>query len=388
MQLKKIILRGKRENMKRAIIYSLIIRTICFFVLGLSFYLIPYKEGIVNGSTVLWNKRFNEVAYPATHNGHSHQDSAVQNQSLTIKEQLERGIRATKLHVYYHQDKQGAYVPFVCHGVGKDMIDGSYMQKIIDKIPRLFRSWAQDVLKQMEPINEIVRDACCVAYGNETKEGVIPFKHCILDPSRRPLNTMLGEIKTFLDKSPNEVLTVILEDHTKNLDALAQDFKKSGLDSYVHVQDKDKEWPKLSEMVKTGHRLVVLLHGDEHLPYKKYPWMHYMWDYAWDTEWDFQDSQDLKDEKKDIMPKRGVLAFKGRNQGAKNKLFIVHHFVTQLSGGSKGEAKKVNKKPFLQSRLDRLAKQAGHIPNIIQVDFFEVADNDLFDVVNGLNAKV
>ena len=66
----------------------------------------------------------------------------------------------------------------------------------------------------------------------------------------------------------------------------------------------------------------------------------------------------------------------------------MHHFVTQLSGGNKTEAKKVNKKLFLQSRLDRLAKQAGHIPNFIQVDFFEMADNDLFEVVNGLNSNV
>ena len=284
--------------MKKIVVYSIIIRLICFFILGLAWYTHPYKEGMVNGSTVLWNKRYNEAAYPATHNGHSHDESAVQNQSLSMKDQLKRGIRATKLHVYYHQDKDKRYVPFVCHGVPRDMIEGPYMQKIIDKVPRLLRSWAQDMLKEMEPINEIIRDACHVAYGKDGKDGTIPFKHCILDPSRRPLGSMLSDIKNFLDKSPNEVITLIVEDHTKNLDALAEDFKKCGLDVYAHCQEKDKEWPRLADMVKSNRRLVVLVHGEENLPYKKYQWMHYLWDFAWDTEWEFPDSNDLKDEKK------------------------------------------------------------------------------------------
>lgn len=366
---------------------ALLVRIAGLVVMLTTVYLYSAPQGKVNGSSALWNKRYNEVAYPATHNGHSHAESSVQNQTLSLKEQLERGIRATKMHVYYHQENNGAYAPFVCHGVSKDLLEGPYLEKIVEKVPRLFRGWAQDVLKQMAPLNELVRDACHVAYGDGKTKGVIPFKHCILDPSRRKLSSMLAEVKQFMAKNPSEVVTLILEDHTNSLDQIAQEFVASGLDAYVHTQDSSKEWPTLGHMVESGKRIVVLVHGDESLAYEKYPWLHNVWQYAWDTEWEFQDAADLKDTQKDVMPKRGLQAFKQRNEGPKNKLFIVHHFVTSMSGGNKVEAKKINKKSFLQTRLERLAKKAGHMPNIIQVDFFEQPGNDIFEVVNAFNEK-
>lgn len=316
--------------MKKILVYAILVRFIPLLIFSSMLMIYPAQPvQVVNGSSLLWNKRYNEVAYPATHNGHSHTESPVQNQSLSIKEQLQQGIRATKLHVYYHGDKKGEYIPYVCHGVGREMVDGEYMEKVVDKVPRLFRSWARDALKQLAPLNELVRDACQVAYGCDTQKGVIPFKHCILDPSRRSLVDTFGDIKQFLQTTRNEVVTVILEDHTQNLEAIAKDLNDSGLVKYMHTQDKSKQWPTLGEMVKSDKRLVVLLHGDEKLPYQKHPGLHYVWDFAWDTEWDFQDANHLNDNQKDVMPKRGMQAFKDRNDGVKNKLFIVHHFVTE-----------------------------------------------------------
>lgn len=337
----------------------------------------------------LLDKRFNEVSFAATHNGQSHADSAVQNQSLTLTEQFEQGARATKIHVWYDKDEKGNCIPFVCHGVTKDMLDGSYLEKIVDKVPRVFQGWARDALKELEPINELVRDACKAAYGDgDHAQGVIQFRHCILDPSRRPLVTLLGEVKQFLVTHPQEILTVILEDHTNSLAQIAADFKANGLEAFVHTQDITKEWPTLRAMVQSGKRLVILFHGKENLAYKDYPWLHPVWQFAWDTAWEFQDPGHLNDTKKDIMPKRGHQAYNDRHSGARNKLFIVHHFVTPLAGGCKKGAKKVNKKAFLQARLERLTKSAGQKPNIVQIDFFENPNRDILDVINALNGTV
>lgn len=334
----------------------------------------------------LLNKRFNEVSFAATHNGQSHDESAVQNQSLTLTEQFEQGIRATKIHVWYDKDEKGNTIPFVCHGVTKEMLDGSYLEKIVDKVPRMFQGWARDALKELEPINILVRDACKAAYGDgDGAQGIIQFRHCILDPSRRPLVVLLKEIKQFLATHPQEILTVIVEDHTNNLDQVAADFKAQGLDSLAHTQDVAKEWPTLKEMLKSGKRLVVLFHGDEKLEYQKYPWLHPIWSFAWDTAWEFQEAAHLNDPKKDIMPKRGQQAYNDRHKGARNKLFIVHHFITPMAGGCKKSARKVNKKSVLQDRLERLTKMAGQKPNIIQIDFFEHPQHDILDVVCQLN---
>lgn len=334
----------------------------------------------------LLDKRFNQVSFAATHNGQSHENSPVQNQLLALTEQLAHGIRATKIHVWYDKDEKGNPIPFVCHGVTKDMLDGSYLEKIVDKVPRLFQGWARDALKELEPINELVRDACKAAYGEGNgTQGIIQFRHCILDPSRRPLNVLLGEIKQFLVKNPQEVFILILEDHTNNPDQIAADFKSNGLDAFVHTQNSAKEWPTLREMIESGRRLVILWHNEQNSGSNKYPWLHPIWSYAWDTAWEFQEPSHLHDAKKDIMPKRGQKAYRDRHAGARNKLFIVHHFVTPLAGGCKKGAKKVNKKSFLQGRIERLSKIAGHTPNIVQIDFFEPGQSDILEVINAIN---
>lgn len=342
-------------------------------------------EKIVNGSKTLWNKRYNEAAYAATHNGSSHMACPVQNQDMPIAQQLKCGIRATKVHVWNTKGPQGETVPYVCHGITQDLFEGPYLDQVVDKVPSLFRGWARDVLKQMEPVNELVRDAFKAAYGDGKKPGVIQFNHCIFDPSRKQLAGILTDVKVFLDANPNEVFTLILEDHTKDLAKIALDFQNGGLLPYLHVQDISRPWPTLGNMVESNKRLVVLLHGDESLDYSKYPWMHNMWHFAWDTEWNFSDISSLKDVSKDIVPKRGQKTFADRMNGPKNKLFVVHHFVTPSTGGCKKSAKKVNHKSFLTARVNRLRDFTGQIPNFIQVDFFQYPNNDIFEVVLALN---
>lgn len=367
------------KNMKKYLLWSLI-----FSFTGIQVFCV---EKIVNGSKALWNKRYNDVAYAATHNGSSHMACPVQNQDMPIAQQLKCGIRATKVHVWNARGSNGESVPYVCHGITQDLFEGPYLDQVIDKVPSLFRGWARDVLKQMEPVNELVRDAFKAAYGDGKKPGVIQFNHCIFDPSRKQLVGTLKEIKNFLQDHKNEVFTLILEDHTNDLAKIALDFQSSDILPYVHAQDISKPWPTLGDMVETNKRLVVLVHGDESLDYSKYPWMHNIWNFAWDTEWNFSDLSALKDESKDIVPKRGQQSFANRALGPKNKLFMMHHFVTPSTGGCKKSAKKVNHKSFLTARVNRLKGVAGQIPNFIQVDFFQYPNSDIFDVVNALNGQ-
>lgn len=344
-------------------------------------------HGLLSIDSRLLDKRYNELSFLATHNGQSHADSAVQNQTLTLSEQLEHGIRATKIHVWYDKNEKGNVIPFVCHGVTKELLDGSYLNKVIDKVPRMFQGWARDALKDMEPINQLIREACKTAYGDGDQEkGIIPFRHCILDPSKRTLQELLGEVKRFLLSHPQEIFTLILEDHTRNHDQIAADFKAQGLDALVYTQDPAKPWSTIGDMIKTNKRLIVFLHDkDEQGSQGSCRWMHPLWNYAWDTAWEFQSPEDLNDVAKDVTPKRGIKAYQERNQGVQNKIFIVHHFVTPLTGGCKKGAHKVNKKAFLKNRIDRLTKETGKKPTLIQIDFFDPSQKDAIEVVNALN---
>jgi len=338
-----------------------------------------------NGHASLCSRRYNEVAYPATHNGQSHEQSDVHNQDLDLREQLKRGIRATKVHVWYDCNEQGEQVPFVCHGIDKAVLYNPPIEEALESVPFLFRPFARTVVEKAEPLKEIITDALKHAYGTDNAGGAIPFKHCILDPARRPLCALLSQVKDFLDKNKDEVVTLILEDHTRNLERISHDFSSCDLTPYVHTQDKTKAWPTLQEMIENNKRLVVFFHGDDDLPYDNYAWMHPIWSYAWDTHWKFKSLNDLKNAKTDALPNRGKESHARRKEGARNKVFIVHHFLTDLVGGSKSHASKVNRKAVLRQRLLRLAKEAHHIPNIVQVDFFQYPNNDIFDVIDELN---
>ncbi|MBS1987164.1 hypothetical protein JST99_04505 [Candidatus Dependentiae bacterium] len=337
------------------------------------------------GSELLCKRRYNEVIYPATHNGHSYKKSDVANQDLSLTEQFEAGIRATKLHVWYDTDSTGKVVPFVCHGIDKKLLYDPPLNKALDHVPFLFRPFARACLEKAAPFKQIITDAFTYAYGTDNAGGAIPFKHCILDPASQPFKQALAEVEAFLATHPNEIMTLIIEDHTRNLKRLAADFKKAGLVSFAHTQKSDAPWPTLEQMIKRNKRLVVFLHGDQDLEYAKYPWMHYLWEYAWDTKSDFKDVNQFKDNCYDTVPNRGKQAFADRNKEPKNKIFVVHHFLTELIGGSKAHALKANRKHVLRNRLKRLQKETGHLPTIVQVDFFEHPANEFFSVINELN---
>lgn len=336
-----------------------------------------------NGFKELCNRRYNEVAYAATHNSQSDKESDVQNQNVPLTTQLEQGIRALKVHVWYDQDMQGNPIPFVCHGIDKKHLYQVPTEKILEQVPFIYKPFARSIFEKIEPIKGVVHKAFEAAYGFDNSCGLIAFNHCILDPSRRPLLVLLNEIKEFLDKNPREVITLILEDHTGNVENIVADFTKAGLINYLHAQELSQEWPYLKDMIGTRHPLVVFLHSEKEA--SNVPaWLHPIWDYAFDTQWDFKTANDLKDEKYDVIPNRGKEVYAAK-ETRNNTLFVAYHFITELVGGSKIGAKKVNKKAFLRSRIERLAKQAKKIPNIIQVDFFELPNNDIFDVVNELN---
>lgn len=360
-----------------------------FFSRSIQFFLCAFqvfgtlRGTICNGSARLAHKKYNDVVYAASHNGQSYLPSPVQNQDRTVTQQLEAGIRAIKIPVWYDVDKNGQTIACACHGVSKEILQNIYLGKFTEKIPAIFRPFVKKMMGNLKPFDKLVSDALNVAYGQSDHDrGVIQFKHCIFDPAQKPLQELLAEIRAFVDRHPLEVITIILEDFMGNLPLIAGACITSGLVKYLHVQDKKQPWPTLEQMVITGKRAVIFVKSTEDQPYHVYPWLHYLWDFAFDTEWDFKSLSDMRC---DTVPKRGKASFEARNESPRNKLFIVYHFITPLAGGSKRWASRVNKKFVLKNRLDRLARQTGHIPNFVQVDFFEYPYNDIFVVVNELN---
>lgn len=331
----------------------------------------------------LLNKRYNEVAYATTHNAQSYKKSIVQNQDKSITEQLKAGIRALKIPLWYDIDKNGKLYICACHGFSKSLILNLHDEQILANVPYLARPIVKKVLQYVRPLLPTVRDALCAAYGQYDSDiGLIPFNHKAYDPAAVPLTELCKEICAFVVRNKRAVITLILEDFTNNYDLIAAAIVDSGLSLYVHTQDIKQQWPTLNAMIKSDKRVVILVRSDNGTQNVQYPWLHNLWDYAWDTLFTFKREKDFNN---DVVPNRGRQAFEQRNSGPRNKLFIMYHFITPVAGGSAWWARRINKYSCIKRRCERLCKQAGQMPNFIQVDFFEYPHNDIFRVVNDLN---
>jgi hypothetical protein len=150
-----------------------------------------------NGSRALCERRYDEVAYPTSHNAFSILEECcfARNQLVSMPEQMELGIRALMLDSHYHEDgvTEGA---FLCH------------------------------------------------------------TFCGLGPRLKPLAEGLAEVRAFLEAHPAEVLTLIFEDTIAVEDTRAA-FEEAGLLDHVHTQPLGAPWPALRAMVEAGRRLVV-----------------------------------------------------------------------------------------------------------------------------------
>ncbi|KAI9931603.1 hypothetical protein MW887_010180 [Aspergillus wentii] len=87
---------------------------------------------------------------------------------------------------------------------------------------------------------------------------------CILEDGGS-LEEFLGEVKSWLDGHPDEVVTVLLTNgDNAPVESFGKGFEKVGLDGYAFVPEKAggleiDEWPSLGGLIERGKRLVVFL---------------------------------------------------------------------------------------------------------------------------------
>ncbi len=180
---------------------------------------------------------------------------------------------------------------------------------------------------------------------------------------RKRLVDGLAEIRTFLERHPNEIVSIIFEAYV-SAEATAAVFERAGLLPYVHTQSLTEPWPTLGEMIDSGRRLVVFSDSDRGV----LPWYHYAWDYAFETHFSYERPEDFA-----CAPNRG---------NPSSSLFILNHFLTRAFGAPR-LAELVNHNPLFSARARECMEANDRLPNFVTVDFYDIGD--VFDVVRELN---
>lgn len=292
-----------------------------------------------NGSSLLCDRKLNEVVLPGSHNSMSAKELGWfnPNQTYSIPDQLKRGARAMLFDTYYGNPQPNGQVANVTKAVGKANGSPLYL--------------------------------CHVS--------------CIFGATA--LIPELRKIADFLKANPNEVLVFVNEDKVDPVDFDGA-LDSAGLLDYIY-SGTTGPWPTLAEMIASDQRVVVLAEQDA----AGVPWYHEAYDGPLrETPYSFNNEPSLLTAPEQLSescrPNRGeVLATDG-------SLFLMNHWISTATPSSFEPnieyAKLVNRKEVLVERARACEQRRGFLPNILAVDFFGTGDVvGAANQLNGVAAK-
>lgn len=197
------------------------------------------------------------------------------------------------------------------------------------------------------------------------EENQLLLYHTLKPLGAQTAEKVFGEIKTFMESNPNEVITLIIQNETAASD-IGAFYKTFGLEAlgYVH---KGEEWPTLGEMVTSGQRLVTFVERGE-ASLSDYPFILDGYQYMFENEYEHASLSDFDCDE-------------NRGSNGKKELYLLNHWIGGI--GDENGAKQVNKYDFLYNQAKNCMEDKAHIVNFIALDFADIGDG--MAVVNKIN---
>lgn len=289
---------------------------------------------VCNGREDLCDRPLDEVAFVMSHNAMAASELGwiSANQDLSLRAQLDMGVRGLMLDWWYWEDTDRF----------TELADGA------DLPPEYVAFLSRLLAEHFVP-----------------RPGTF-LCHAICRLGSTPLVDGLRDIRRWLDENPNEVLVIIAQDEIDPDDGVAA-MRAAGLDEYAFVPPRtlSATWPTLRQLIDSGKRLVLFVERADKAPA---PWYTNAYDYMMETPYTFRGPTEMSCE-----PFRG---------GRGKPLFLLNHWI-QRAAPSRVDAGTVNEADFIVDRARRCAKERGALPNFIAVDFVNVGD--VFGATNRIN---
>jgi hypothetical protein len=296
-----------------------------------------------NGHAELCSRRYDQVAFAATHNAMSTvaDGFTAPYQERSILDQLANGVRTFLIDVY----------------AGTQTAERVCTDPTPLKVRQLRRDQGQGSVDQLLAI----RNAQCPPAGGPTASVYLCHGFCELGATK--FSDTLAGIRQFLDDHPNDVVTLILEDYAE-APHIVQALRDAGLERSLVHHEPGKRWPTLRQMKRRGTRLVVFAQnqgGDA-------PGLLDAFEEMGETPYSFRSAAEFS-----CRPNRGP--------AEAPRLFLLNHWVDDPN--RRPAAAIVNDYEVLSARAERCERARDHLPNFVAVNFAE--DGDLLRVVDDLN---
>ncbi|OTB01479.1 hypothetical protein M426DRAFT_323495 [Hypoxylon sp. CI-4A] len=193
---------------------------------------------------------------------------------------------------------------------------------------------------------------------------------CILEDAGS-LQDYLGEIKTWVDANPNEVITLLITnpdaiDITKYGDA----FTSTGLDAYVFTPDGQlgfNDWPTLGDLISAGTRVIVFM--DYNMDTSKVPYI--LDEFAYYFETPFDPTEDILTSQCNIDRPSGA--------SADGRMYLVNHnknieVLPDVLIPDEVNAGDTNSVASITAQTNICVQSYGHNPNVVLLDFVSAGD--------------
>jgi len=203
--------------------------------------------------------------------------------------------------------------------------------------------------------------------GPPTGPPALYLCHGLCELGATPFASTLDALRVWLDAHPDDVVTVIVENHVP-AEQVGDAVVAAGLEPYLHTPGDD--WPTLKEMTSSGQRLVVMT--EEGSGGTAYPWLVNAFTHVQDTPYTFPSVDDFS-----CAPNRGP---------ADAPLLLVNHW---LSGFANlvSAARTVNAEDVLEPRLEQCARERETPVTFVGVNYYDLGDvSAVVDALNGVSA--
>jgi hypothetical protein len=288
------------------------------------------------GAATLCGRRLDEVVFAGTHNSFAASAEPgwyFANQRYGISRQLEDGIRALLLDVHF-----GVYDPATGRVRTDLSAEGSDRNKVAAQVPvRALR------------VADRVAGRVGVGTLNGTPEPYLC--HTLCELGAEPLNRELEVIGEFLDRHPDQVLIVIVEDYVPPA-TVERAFEQTGLTRYVATLDRGQPLPTLGELIARGRRLVVFAEEQGGSP----AWYMPAFSFIQDTP--------LGATRPD------QLSCKRYRGEADSPLLLINYWIPPFPPSPSLNAG-IGRAAFLRGRVKRCLKERGFKGAIVAVDFYQ-----------------
>lgn len=160
-------------------------------------------------------------------------------------------------------------------------------------------------------------------------------------------------VRRWLEKNPEEVVMMVIEDHTTPADTSAA-LEASGLVDRAWTLDPTRPIPTLGDLVEAGKNLVIFA---ENAGPGSPPWYQSAYEWFQETPYAWTSVDEMT-----CAPNRGTSG---------NPFMLINHWVGFAPPDPGKAGSQVNLDGVLEARVEQCIEDRGVLPNVVAVDFAE-----------------